>query len=83
MTDQRMLYVNGSRVSSRRRALRMLFPSEQDLMAQMGGLKLVRRMANWRGGSWHADRNGPETSNVISVYARAQVDGRPGNGDAA
>lgn len=68
MVDQRIMYVSESEVRVRRLTIRLLFPSELDLMAQMAGLTLSKRMSNWRGTPWHADRNDPEVSNVISLY---------------
>jgi SAM-dependent methyltransferase len=70
MLDQRTLLVHDGAARSRRLLLRMVFPAEQDLMARTGGLKLVRRLANWRGGPWHSDGVISETANVISVYGR-------------
>jgi hypothetical protein len=37
-------------------------------MARMAGLRLVKRMSNWRGIPWRSDPNGSAKSNVISTY---------------
>jgi 2-polyprenyl-3-methyl-5-hydroxy-6-metoxy-1,4-benzoquinol methylase len=71
LLDQSVLYVGDGEHRIRQITQRMLMPSEQDLMARMAGLRLVKRMANWRGTSWRADASGPATSNVISIYQRA------------
>ncbi|MEV7773850.1 class I SAM-dependent methyltransferase [Kitasatospora sp. NPDC086791] len=71
LLDQSVLYVDEGGHRVREFAQRMLLPSEQDLMARLAGLRLVKRIANWRGGSWRADSSGPASSNVISVYRRA------------
>ncbi|MFD8781072.1 class I SAM-dependent methyltransferase [Kitasatospora sp. NPDC059599] len=70
LLDQSVLYVDEGGHRVRRFTQRMLLPSEQDLMARLAGLRLVKRIANWRGGSWRADPSGPAASNVISVYRR-------------
>lgn len=71
LLEQSVLYVGDGEHRIRQITQRMLMPSEQDLMARLAGLRLVSRMANWRGTSWRADASGPATSNVISVYQRA------------
>lgn len=71
LLEQSVLYVDDGGHRIRQITQRMLLPSEQDLMARVAGLRLVRRMANWRGTSWRADASDPATSNVISVYQRA------------
>ncbi|SOB79493.1 class I SAM-dependent methyltransferase [Streptomyces sp. 1331.2] len=72
LLDQSVLYVDEDGHRVRQIAQRMLLPSEQDLMARLAGLRLVRRIANWRGGPWRADSSAPAASNVISVYRRAE-----------
>ncbi len=72
LLDQDVLYVDGDGHRVRQIAQRMLLPSELDLMARLAGLRLVQRIANWRGGSWRADSSAPAASNVISVYRRAE-----------
>jgi len=68
LLEQSVLYVDDDGHRVRQTTQRMLLPSEQDLMARLAGLRLVKRMANWRGTSWRADASGPATSNVISTY---------------
>jgi SAM-dependent methyltransferase len=69
--EQRTLYISGSVCHTRAFSLRLLFPAEQDLMARLAGLRLVKRMSDWRGTPWRSDPNGPATSNVISTYQLA------------
>lgn len=68
--NQRILSVHSAKAHTRRLSLRAIFPAELDLMAALGGLRLRARYASWRKGAWMADRNSPETANVISVYEK-------------
>jgi SAM-dependent methyltransferase len=75
--EQRTLYVSDGVSRTRTFTQRLLLPAEQDLMARLAGLRLVKRMSNWRGTPWRSDPNGPATSNVISTYQWAN--GSPAN----
>lgn len=66
--EQRTLYITNGISRTRSFAQRLLTPAEQDLMARMAGLRLVKRMSNWRGTPWRSDASGPATSNIISTY---------------
>jgi 2-polyprenyl-3-methyl-5-hydroxy-6-metoxy-1,4-benzoquinol methylase len=68
--DQSTLYITAGACRTRQVTQRMLFPAEQDLMARIAGLRLVKRMGNWRGTSWRLDPHGPSKSNVISTYQK-------------
>jgi SAM-dependent methyltransferase len=66
--QQRTLYVVDGVSRTRAFSQRLLLPAEQDLMARLAGLRLVKRMSNWRGTPWRSDPNGPAGTNVISTY---------------
>ncbi len=67
-TDQKVLYIHNGTLRTRRFAMRMIFPAEQDLMARIAGLTLVKRIANWRGTPWIQSASTPSDCNVISIY---------------
>jgi SAM-dependent methyltransferase len=69
--EQRTLYISDGVSRTRAFSQRLLLPAEQDLMARLAGLRLIKRMSNWRGTPWRSDPNGPATSNVISTYQLA------------
>jgi SAM-dependent methyltransferase len=69
--EQRTLYISDGVSRTRAFSQRLLLPAEQDLMARLAGLRLVKRMSNWRGTPWRSDPNGPAASNVISTYQLA------------
>jgi SAM-dependent methyltransferase len=69
--EQRTLYISAGVSRTRTFTQRLLLPAEQDLMARLAGLRLVKRMSNWRGTPWRSDPNGPAASNVISTYQLA------------